>query len=38
MSLLPPGPIRGIVLFTLLALTICAAGVTFIGALVWLWP
>ena len=38
MNRLPPGPVRGMVLFTLLALTICLAGLTIIAALVWLWP
>ncbi len=38
MSRLPPGPIRGMVLVTLLGLGICLAGLALISAVVWLWP
>ena len=38
MSRLPPGPVRGMVLFTLLGLAICLAGLALISMLVWLWP
>jgi hypothetical protein len=38
MSWLKPGPVRGMALFTLLALTTCLAALTLIAVLVWLWP
>ncbi len=38
MSLLPPGPIRGIVLFTAIAVGICLAGAAVVAGLVLVLP